>query len=170
MGLSTWLTWCVLLNKCSGAIRGQEFSRPGVKEARSSGGQQFRRPAVLEASSSGGGCQESVRRPGGGLEWTGVQEARCHLSGDRLQGGCCHSAEQGPRVRHQELSRVKVRTDANSLRVGVRQKSSQMMDDDSSLKRYSKRYQECSRRMEDEEQRQISSMIQKMGIGKGIIP
>ena len=41
----------------------------------------------------------------------------------------------------------------------VKQKSSQGMEDDSSLGRYSKRYQECSRRMEDEEQRERSSRI-----------
>ena len=112
------------------------------------------------------GCQESVRRPGGGSELSGVQEARCHLSGDRLQGGCGHSAERGPRVRHQELSRVKVKTDPNSLRVEVRQKSSQRMDADSSLKIYSKRYRECSRRMEDEDQRERSSRIPEEGYRK----
>ena len=105
--------------------------------------------------------------PGGGSELTGVQEARSHLSGDRLQGGCCHSAEQGPRVRHQGLPRVKIKSDANSSRVEVRQKSSQRMDDDSSLKRYSKRYQECSRRMEDGEQRGRSSRIPEVGYRKG---
>ena len=83
-------------------MRVQEFKRPGVQQARSSGGQEFRGPAVQEARSSGGqesvmrrpvGCQESVRRPGGGSELSGVQEARSHLSGDHLQEGCGHSAE-----------------------------------------------------------------------------
>jgi len=41
------------------------------------------------------------------------------------------------------------------------------MDDDSSLKRYSKRYQECSRRMEDGEQRGRSSRIPEVGYRKG---
>ena len=45
------------------------------------------------------------------------------------------------------------------IKNGGQAKSSQRMEDDSSLERFSKRYQECSRRMEDEEQRGRSSRI-----------
>ena len=42
------------------SLRGQEFSRPGVQEARSSAGREFRRPGVPEAS--GSGVQEDKNR------------------------------------------------------------------------------------------------------------
>ena len=77
------------------SLRGQEFSGPGVQEARSSAGQEFRRPAVQGPRSSGAqesvmrrpcGCQESVRRPGGGPELTGcsgVKESSFRRSSSR---------------------------------------------------------------------------------------
>ena len=63
-----------------------------------------------------------------------------------------------------------VKTDKNSSRVEVKQKSSQRMEDDSSLKIYSKRFQECFKRMEDEEQRERSSRIPEDEHKKWISP
>jgi hypothetical protein len=109
----------------STSSRGQLRRGPGVREVGCSPGQ--------EIGSSGGDWQE-FRSSGGGC-----QEFKRGLSGDgsELTGACCLSTERGLRVRHQELPRVKVKSDASSSGGEVRRKSSQRMDDDNSLGTYS---------------------------------
>ena len=87
-----------------------------------------------------------------------------------MTGGCCHSAEQGPRVRHQGLPRVKIKSDANSSRVEVRQKSSQRMDDDSSLKRFLKGIKNVQEGWKMVNKEGDLQGFQRLGIEKGTIP
>ena len=85
-----------------------------------------------------GGCQESVRRPGGGSELTGVQEESEVLEFVIKNGG--------------------------------QAKSSQRMEDDSSLERFSKGIKNVPEGWKMRNKEKDLQGFQKMSIEKGIIP
>ena len=121
-------------------LRGQELSLPGVQELRSLAGQRFRRPGVQQEARSSGA--QLFRKTGvSGANRSGGQEfLRLAVQGSGRRPGDGSEFARGARSSNSSLRspKVEIKLDASSARVVVGCKSSQWMDDDGLLGRYSK--------------------------------